>query len=109
MVGSYAKIFNHELTWSDLCLGRKGALEIKLGDSCHGVGEQLGPLHVIGRRKGEGWTRKSILPLKMMKLQDELDTKDHCGVLFLEYLLNWVANDLMNYIFVFRKVRNWPK
>lgn len=28
--------------------------------------------------KGEGWTGKSILPLKMMKEEDELDYRDHC-------------------------------
>ena len=28
--------------------------------------------------KREGWTVKSILTLKMMKEEDELDYRDHC-------------------------------
>lgn len=40
----------------------------------------------LAGEKGEGWTGESILPLKMMK-RDELDTKDLCGILFLENIL----------------------
>lgn len=38
--------------------------------------EDLSMLLTCG--EGEGWTVKSILPLKMMNGEDELDYRDHC-------------------------------
>lgn len=47
--------------------------------------------------------RESTIPLKMMRQKDELDAKGHCGILFLENLLNLdgqpsILNELHIYI-----------
>ena len=68
---------------------------VRLRGSCCGVGEQWWrPFHVTCD-KGEGWTGKSILPLKMMKEEDELDCRDHCWIFFLENLLKWGIFDTL--------------
>ena len=63
-------------------------------------GEDI-PMPLV-RGKGERWIGEDILPLKTTEWKDELDTKGHCGILFLENFLNLgYKPSLLNELYIY--------